>query len=152
MTVMARSMLVLGAMAAAGLVAAAVVGFAGLPFLAHLGAALGSTLLLLLSHSWVLIYLAGCQRLLRPVGGDATSPVLPDWRRRVLPWTLAAILLAAALFLVGGGVYIHTQPAWLHQLLFWLALVAQGGALWQESRALAANDRRLAQLDARQAA
>lgn len=156
---MGRALLILGALATAGLVAAAVLGYrldgATDPALSrHLLASLASTLIVVFAHSWILLYLLGTGRAVREAvkefrleaGLIETSRAL---RRRSLPALLVAALLAMATFLLGIAAAPGLVPFWLHHALFYATLVAQVLALWIESRALAANEKLLNDIDHR---
>jgi hypothetical protein len=156
---MGRSLLIVGALGTAGLVAAAALGYGlsspgdpGMP--THIIAALVASLLLMFSHSWILLYLLGTGKVIRDAvreGGLDPAPLAAARRlRRVCyPCLLAAAALVLATFLVGGAVAGKGVPPWVHHLLFWAAALGQGIALWVEWRSLDANERLLADVDRR---
>jgi hypothetical protein len=156
---MGRSLLIVGALGTAGVAVTAGLGYGlrspadpGMP--AHIIAALASTLLLMFSHSWILLYLLGTGKVIRDAvreGGLDPAPLAAARRlRRVCcSCLLAAAALVLATFLVGGAVAAKGVPSWVHHLLFWAAVLDQGLALWVEWRRLAANERLLADVDRR---
>lgn len=156
---MGRALLILGALATVGLVVAAVLGYrldgAADPNLSgHLLASLASTLILVFSHSWILLYLLVTGRAVREAvrefhleaGLIDSSRAL---RRRSFPVLLVAAFLAMATFLLGIGAVPGMVPFWVHHALFYATLVAQVLALRIESRALAANEKLLTDIDHR---
>jgi hypothetical protein len=68
-------------------------------------------------------------------------------RRVCYTCLLAAALLVMAAFVVGGAVAGKGATPWVHHLLAWVAIAAQGLALWMEWRTLAANERLLGNVD-----
>jgi hypothetical protein len=156
---MGRSLLIVGALATAGVAVAAGLGYglsspadAGMP--RHIIAALAASLALMFSHSWILIYLLGTGKVIRDAvreGGldPALSAASRRLRRICYPVILLAALLVLATFLVGGAVATKAAEAWVHHVLFWVAIVAQVGALALEAWGLAANERLLVDVDRR---
>jgi hypothetical protein len=156
---MGRSLLVVGALGTAGLAVTAALGYglsspadAGMP--THIVAALASSLTLMFSHSWILLYLLGTGRVIRGAvreGGLDLELLAASRRLRAVCCSclLAAAALILATFLVGGAVAAKGVPPWVHHLLFWIAAAAQAVALWIEWRTLAANERLLVEVDRR---
>jgi hypothetical protein len=156
---MGRSLLFVGVLGTVGVMVAAGLGYglsspadAGMPN--HVVAALVAILLLMFSHSWILLYLLGTGKLIRDAvreGALDPAPLAESRRlRRVCyPVILTAAVLAMATFLVGGAVAGRAASPWIHQTLFWAALAVQGCALWLEWRGLAANERLLVDVDRR---
>lgn len=146
-------MIVVGAVAAAGLAATGLAAYAGAPMQVHLLLALSSFFLLVLAHSWTVLYLYGTARAVRAVVGSEGLPAdlaEPGARaaRRALPWALALLVLLAVNTWVGGRLYIRVTPAWVHALLSWGMVAAQALAVAAEARLLAANHRRMAAVNA----
>ena len=156
---MGRSLLIVGALGTAGVVVTAGLGYGlsspadpGMP--THIIAALASSLLVMFSHSWILLYLLGTGRMIRStVREGGLDPALLAESRRLrrvgYPCLLATAALVMATFLVGGAVAGKGVPPWVHHLLSWVAVAAQGFALWIEWRTLAANERLLVDVDRR---
>jgi hypothetical protein len=159
---MGRSLLIVGVLGTVGVMVAAGLGYglsspadAGMP--KHVVAALVAILMLMFSHSWILLYLLGTGRVIRDAvrdGGLDPAPLAESRRLRRIcyPVILAAALLAMATFLAGGAVAARAASPWIHQTLFWVALAVQGCALGFEWKGLAANERLLVDVDARLAA
>jgi uncharacterized membrane protein required for colicin V production len=156
---MGRSLLIVGALGTAGIVVTAALGYglsspadAGMP--THVIAALASSLMLMFSHSWILLYLLGTGKVIRGAvreGGLDPSLLAVSRRLRGVCYSclLAAAVLVMATFLVGGAVAAKGVPPWVHHLLFWIAAALQAIALWIEWRTLAANERLLVDVDRR---
>lgn len=156
---MGRSLWILGALATVGIAVTAAFGYGlespgdpGMP--RHIVTALASSLLLMLAHSWILIYLLATGKVIRDAvreGGLDPSPLARSRRLRRICYP--AILLAAALvmatFLVGGAVAARSVSPWVHQTLFWAAIVVQAAALWIERWGLAENESLLVEVDRR---
>jgi len=49
--------------------------------------------------------------------------------------------LLMATFIVGGGVLTGSIPVWVHHVLFYAAVLAQGYTLWVEYQVLVDNER-----------
>jgi hypothetical protein len=52
-----------------------------------------------------------------------------------------------ATFILGGGVATAAMPSWVHHVLFYCALAAQGYSLWVERRVLTENERLMGDID-----
>jgi hypothetical protein len=57
-----------------------------------------------------------------------------------------------ATFILGGGVATGTVPNWIHHVLFYATLAAQGRALQLEHHVLVENERLMASVNRRLAA
>lgn len=151
MTSWSRSILVVGCLVVAGLVATGFWLGAEQAYIPHLLVGLGVTLLALFAHVWVLLFLLATGRLL---ARGAREGVVPDdvlaqaarLRRRCWPWLGAAVVVVMASFITGGGVSTHYISPRVHRTAFWAALVFQAVALWVEGRSLAAHDRLMARV------
>ena len=152
-----RGLLVLIAVAALGLVAVAGAGyhwFGGDPGDRHLHLllALIASLLLLFAQSWILIYLAGTGRLIGKTAAEggldpAANAEARRLRRRALPFLVLAALSVLAAFLSGALAMVGLISNELHGAFFFVALVAQAGALWAARPALAETERRIRAID-----
>lgn len=145
-----RTMVIVGCVATLGLLATGVQGYQGAaegaPLRTHVLLGMGSFLLFVLAHSWILFYLVGAARVLdesaRAAGrGDLLASPLTGFRSRVLPALLAAVLLAFATFATGPGVYARWAPLGLHGGLLWAAVAAQVWAARAEWQAVTACER-----------
>lgn len=155
---MRKSLLILGALATAGFMVAGGLGYQGSddpPALQrHLLWALGSSLLLLLSHSAILIYLVATRRMIRRTAAEhgleprfaaaAGSSVAQG-----LPLGLLAIGGLALAVVAGAGLLARFTPSWTHHASVYAALLLQLAALAREAGALAGQDRLIAELDRR---
>ncbi len=156
---MGRSLWFLGALATLGVAVTAGLGYGlhspadpGMP--RHVVAALASSLLLMLSQVWILLYLLATGKVIRDAvreGGLGPAPLitLRHLRRVCYPAILLAMALVMATFLVGGAVASKGSPPWVHHALFWAALAVQAVALWIEWWGLAGNERLLVEVDRR---
>jgi hypothetical protein len=143
---MGRALLIVGGLATLGLMATAVVAYAGQDFTVHLLLALLSSLLLLFSHCWIMFYLIGTGKAIKDaVASHSLEAGIIDetkaYKNRTFPWIMGALGLAMATFILGGGVYTKVIPTWIHHGLFWLTLLVQLRTLWLEQQVLTANDR-----------
>jgi hypothetical protein len=156
---MRGALLVLGLLGTVVLIGAGALGY-GLGGAAeeqvrsHVLLSLAATLVLIFSHTWIVLYLlatgrvisqAAAERYPGGAGGDAAVAVLLERARRLrlraLPWLLAAIGALAAAFLTGSAAASGSIPAPVHQALFYVTLAAQGAAMLIERRVLAEHDR-----------
>ncbi|MBV8202167.1 MAG: hypothetical protein JOZ15_16225 [Acidobacteria bacterium] len=157
---MGRALLVLGLLGTAGLIATAVLGHgvvSGAPDSAvrgHVLLGLAAALVLMFSHTWIVLYLLATGKVLSRVVQEQSFPleVLETARRlrlRAIPWLLAALAAVAATFLTGGAVAGGSAPGWVHNSLFVLTLLLQGGAMLAERRVLAEHERLAVELGRR---
>lgn len=149
---MGRSLLVVGAFATLGMIATAVVAYLGQPLAVHLMLGLGSALLLLFSHCWIMFYLIGTGKAIKEAVAEhsldtAVLETTRSFKMRTNGWMMIAMGLCMATFILGGGVYTQTLPSWVHHSLFWLTLVAQIKTLWIEHQVLTENERLMTRLD-----
>jgi len=156
---MGRALLVLGLLGTAGLLATAALGY-GLSGIAdvevrrHVLLGLAAALVLVFSHTWIVLYMLATGKVISRVVRERGYPeeLLESARRlrlRVIPWLLAALGAVLATFLTGGAVLAGSTPAIVHQLLFYLALVLQGAVMLAERRVLAEHERLAADLGRR---
>jgi 4-hydroxybenzoate polyprenyltransferase len=118
----------------------------------HVLLALASSLLLLFSHCWILLYLIATARAIRQAvqqfGVDAPSAAAARrLKRAASPWLILAMGLALATFVLGGGSVTGAVPAWAHHALFYVTVAVQMVALWIEKRVLDANERLMGDID-----
>ncbi|HYX25994.1 MAG TPA: hypothetical protein VFC23_17700 [Thermoanaerobaculia bacterium] len=159
---MGRALLIVGAMATLGVVAAAVVGYTlhgptdtHMPL--HVLIALASSLLLLFSHCWIMFYLIGTGKAIKDaVKENALETAIVEETKRFknasYPWLMLAMALVMATFILGGGVATGSVPTWVHHVLFYLAVASQVYALRVEWRVLTDNERLMGDVDRRLAA
>ncbi len=159
---MGRALLVIGWMATLGLVVTGVLGYflagpadAGLS--RHVLLGLASALLLLFAHCWIMFYLIGTGKAIKDaVKENALDPELYEatkgYKNRSYPMLMLALGLAMATFILGGGVATGAVPNWIHHVLFYATLFAQGRALQLEGQVLVANERLMGDINRRLAA
>ncbi|MFP3941667.1 MAG: hypothetical protein ACLF0P_15320 [Thermoanaerobaculia bacterium] len=146
-----RTMVIVGCLAALGLLATGLQGYQGAAegdaLRTHVLLGMGAVLLFVLAHAWVLFYLLGATRVLEEASREAgrddlpAPPPFPDFRSRVLPPLLAAVAVAFTAFATGPGVYARWAPLGLHATLLWVALALQLWAARAEWQALTAAGR-----------
>lgn len=144
---MDRALLTVGWMATAGFVATGVIGYrvtVNEYFDAHLLLGLASALLLLFSHSWIMFYLIGTGKVIKEAVAEhdldqELIELTKEYKNRSYPSLMLAMGLAMATFIIGGAVATLLLPAWTHQGLFWLTVIAQARALWWEHQVLGQN-------------
>ena len=156
---MGRALLIVGAMATLGLIAAAVLGYrlggpVGSEMSRHVLVSLASSLLLLFSHCWIMFYLIGTGKAIKQaVAEHGLEPSFVEETKRFknesYPSLMLAMALAMATFILGGGAATGSLPVWVHHALFYAALVVQARTLWIENRVLTANERLMAEIDKR---
>jgi 4-hydroxybenzoate polyprenyltransferase len=154
---MGRALLIVGAMATLGVVASAVLGYLlsaptdpDMPL--HVLVGLASSLLLLFSHCWIMFYLIGTGKAIKDAVRDhgldaALAEETKRFKNASYPWLMLAMGLVMATFILGGGVATGSVPSWVHHVLFYVAVLAQGYTLWIEQRVLADNERLMADVD-----
>jgi hypothetical protein len=151
-----RVLLVLGLLGTVGLIATGVFGYglvgsSDTHVRLHLLLSLEATLVLLFSHTWIVLYLLATGRVItRAASGRADAADLLDRARRLrlraIPWLLAALAAVGAAFLSGGTAYLGTFLKIVHHALYFVAVAAQIGALVVERRVLVEHDRVTADL------
>ena len=77
-------------------------------------------------------------RYLEEVGG---------FRKSIVPWALAAVVLGVATFLLGGAAVTGEVKSRIHHALFFVTMAVQGWTLWRESRVLRANQALIDEID-----
>lgn len=166
---MGRALLIVGALATLGLAATGLLGYrmpwppaaaveatGGVPeeMSRHILVGLGASLLLLFSHSWILIYLLGTGRAVRQaVRQRGLEPELSArtkrFKKACYPLILLAMALSLATFITGTGVTTGVVPGPVHGVLFYAALAIQILTLAVERRVLDDNERLIADVDRR---
>ena len=155
---MGRALLIVGWLATAGLVATAVIGYllgsAVKVLQPHLLLGLVACLLLLFSHSWVMFYLIGTGKAIKDAVNEnhletELSERTKAFKSRTYPWLMAAMGLAIATFVLGGGYVAGAVPSWLHVVLFYATLGVQVWALVLEGQVLLQNERLMNEINQR---
>ena len=147
---MGRALLIVGWLATLGLAANAVLGYmlgsSVRSLQPHLLLGLVACLLLLFSHSWVMFYLIGTGKAIKDaVAENKLEGSLHErtkaFKNRTYPWLMAAMGLAIATFVLGGGYVAGAVPNWLHVVLAYATLVVQVWTLVLEGQVLLQNER-----------
>ena len=148
---MGRALLVMGLLGTAGLIAAAALGYSLTGVAAeqvrqHVLLSLAASLVLMFSHTWIVLYMLATGKVISRVVRERGYPeeLLEPARRlrlRFIPWLLAAAAAVIATFLTGGLVLSGGAPPAVHHLLFYVTLVLQGAAMVAERRVLAEHER-----------
>jgi len=112
----------------------------------HFLAALGSTFLLVMGHSFVMFFLLATGVAMKEVEkergwGQDFRRRLVKMKGRVFPVMTGALLLVIANFIVGAGAHTRALPNWLHAGLAWATLATCVVALHREYRVLGENNR-----------
>lgn len=148
-------MVVVGLLATLVLVATGLMGFRDAHtdegVRTHILIGLGSILVFLMSHLWVLFYLLGSVRVLRQETGRAGGSLDRDLARfatHTLPPLLIALALAVGCFVLGAGVYSSQGSVLVHALAFYLVLPAEAWAAWRMWRTFGAAERAIRGLQA----
>jgi hypothetical protein len=143
-------------LATLGLIATGVIGYVATEvesYGLHLLIALGSCLLLLFSHCWIMFYLIGTGKAIKEaVAAENLSPELVEetkaLKNRSYPGLMLAMALAMATFILGGGVATGSFiPSWFHLVMFLITLFAQVRALWTEHLVLLDNAKLMRRVD-----
>jgi hypothetical protein len=112
----------------------------------HFLAALGSTFLLVMGHSFIMFFLIATGVAIKEIEkghgwGQDFRRRLVQMKSRVFPIMTGTLLLVIANFVVGAGAHTRKLPAWLHAALSWVTLVTCVWALHREYRVLGENNR-----------
>jgi hypothetical protein len=120
----------------------------------HVVAALGTTTLLVMAHSFIMFFLiatgVSMKELERERGwGESFRRRTVALKGRVFPAMTLALLLVMANFILGAAAHTRVVPAWAHGGLAWATLAVALVALLREYRALGENNRLIAELGER---
>jgi hypothetical protein len=113
---------------------------------AHFLAALATTTILVMAHSFIMFFLIATGVELKEMEkargwGDSFRRRTVAFKSRVFPVMTCALLLVMANFILGAAAHTHAIPGWLHGLIGWATLVACVLALWREYLVLGENNR-----------
>ena len=157
---MGRALVILGWISTVGFLVTGVIGWLA-PGRASIGVhiltALLTSLLLLFSHCWIMFYLIGTGKALRLAVEDhkLDTEIIEETKRfknESYPWLMAAMGLAMATFILGGGVPTGVIPKWSHQSLYLLTLAVQIKTVVIEQSVLKQNRRLIRKTEAKIAA
>ena len=112
----------------------------------HFLAALGSTFLLVMGHSFIMFFLLATGVAMKDIEkergwGQGFRRRLVEMKSRVFPLMTGALLLVIVNFIVGAGAHTRALPAWLHAALAWATLITCVVTLHREYRVLGENNR-----------
>lgn len=120
----------------------------------HFLMALGSTMLLVMAHSFIMFFLIATgvemKQMEKDRGwGDSFRRRIVGIKGRVFPLMTLAILLVMANFISGAAAHTRALPGWAHGGLAWLTLGVSLATLAREYRVLGENNRLIAEAAAR---
>jgi hypothetical protein len=155
---MAIALLTLALVGTLGLLGAMVIGYrvpgdAGL-MKTHFLAALVTTTVLVMAHSFIMFFLIATgvelKEMERDRGwGDSFRRRTVAFKGRVFPAMTLAILLVMANFILGAAAHTRAIPPWAHGLIAWATLVVCLVTLYREYRVLGENNRLIGEAAAR---
>jgi hypothetical protein len=112
----------------------------------HFMAALGSTFLLVMGHSFIMFFLIATGVAMKEVEKEQAWG--QDFRRRIVrmksrvfPLMTGCLLLIMANFIVGAGAHTRALPGWLHGGLAWVTLITSAVTFYREYLVLGENNR-----------
>jgi hypothetical protein len=155
---MAIALLTLALVGTAGLAATLVLGHqvaAGTALVRpHFLAALATTTLLVMAHSFIMFFLIATGAELKEMEkaqgwGDSFRRRTVAFKSRVFPLMTFALLLVMANFILGAAAHTRAIPGWLHGLIGWTTLCVCLAALWREYLVLGENNRLIEEAGAR---
>jgi hypothetical protein len=120
----------------------------------HFLAALGTTTLLVMAHSFIMFFLIATgvemKDLEKEMGwGESFRRRTIALKSRVFPMLSFAILLVMAHFILGAAVHTRALPPRVHEVLAWATLLVCLAALRREYAVLGENNRLIAEAGAR---
>lgn len=151
---MAIGLLTLAGLGTLGLAASLLLGYgvagAGVTLKDHFMAALLSTLLLVMAHSFILFFLIATgvemKELEKARGwGDSFRRRTVALKSRIFPLLTGALLLVIANFILGGAAHTRALPAGVHEATAWVTLLTCLVALRRSYRVLGDNNRLIAE-------
>jgi hypothetical protein len=151
---MAIGLLTLAALGTLGLLATMLFGYrvpaASVSLKTHFMAALLSTTLLVMAHSFIMFFLIATGVELKDLEkarswGDSFRRRTIALKSRVFPVLSGALLLVIANFILGAAAHTRALPAWVHEGTAWLTLAACLLALARSYRVLGDNNRLIAE-------
>jgi len=120
----------------------------------HFLAALGTTTILVMAHSFIMFFLIATGVEMKDMEktrgwGDSFRRRTVAMKSQVFPLMTSALLLVMANFILGAAVHTRALPAWVHAGTAWLTLVTCVVTLHREYRILGDNNRLIAEAGAR---
>jgi high-affinity Fe2+/Pb2+ permease len=112
----------------------------------HFLAALGTTFLLVMGHSFIMFFLIATGVAMKEIEkehgwGQGFRKRLVEMKSRVFPLMTGALLMVIANFIVGAGAHTRALPGWVHAGLAWATLITCVVTLHREYRVLGENNR-----------
>jgi hypothetical protein len=156
---MAIALLTLALVGTLALLGTTVLGYqvhAGLvPLKLHFLAALGTTTLLVMAHSFILFFLIATGASLKEIEkergwGDSFRRRTIGLKGRVFPIATLTLLLVMANFILGAAVHTRALPPIVHLVLALCTLAASLLTLYREYRVLGDNNRLIAEAGTKQ--
>jgi hypothetical protein len=116
----------------------------------HFMAALLSTTILVMAHSFVMFFLIATgvemKDLEKASGwGDSFRRRTVALKSRIFPLLTGALLLVIANFILGAAAHTRALPAWVHEATAWLTLVTSVLTFVRSYRVLGDNNRLIAE-------
>ena len=151
---MAIGLLTLAALGTLGLLATVLLGYrvpgAAVTLKTHFMAALLSTTVLVMAHSFIMFFLiatgAEMKEMEKAAGrGDSFRRRTIALKSRIFPLLTSALLLVIANFILGAAAHTRAVPAWVHEATAWMTLVTSVTAFVQAYRVLGDNNRLIAE-------
>jgi hypothetical protein len=129
-------------------------GYAGGEVRRHVVAALATTTLLVMAHSFIMFFLIATGVSIKELEkerawGDSFRKRTLVLKGRVFPVLTLALLLVMANFILGAAAHTRVIPAWAHGALAWITLAVSTLALARSYRVLGENNRLIAEAGAR---
>ncbi|HKO58787.1 MAG TPA: hypothetical protein VJ276_23170 [Thermoanaerobaculia bacterium] len=142
---MAQFLLITTLLTIAGLISTMVVGFFAAPghYAQHIFFALATVVVGLFSQSMTMFFFIGTGKEIKEKANNDAAVVqrTKDFKSRVFPAALYAMVVLMVAFIMGGGVASGKTPRWLHDLLAVGSLVMYGRAYWVQIKAMDENAR-----------
>ena len=122
----------------------------------HFAAALVSTLILVMAHSFIMFFLIATGVELKDMEkergwGDSFRRRTVAMKGRVFGVATLALLLVIAQFVLGAAAHTRAMPVWIHHALAWITWAVCVLALWREYLVLGENNRLIAEAATRRA-
>jgi hypothetical protein len=123
----------------------------------HFLAALGTTTILVMAHSFIMFFLIATgvemKELEKQHGwGDSFRRRTVGMKAKVFPLMTLALLLVMANFILGAAAHTRALRGWVHGMLAWTTLAVCVATLYREYRVLGENNRLIDEVAARRRA
>jgi hypothetical protein len=154
MAIALLTLALVGTLSLAGTVVAGYGVTTGAAVRGHFLAALVTTLLLVMAHSFIMFFLIATGVELKDMEkdrgwGDSFRRRTIALKSRVFPVATYALLLVIANFILGAAAHTRAMPAWLHGVIGWATLLTCLLALYREYQVLGENNRLIAEAASR---